>query len=377
MKWIVRPARDVIFADSPKKIGKALEEISKHSVVGVDTEYYGFNQDKESAVGRAKAVSVQLAGLTGPRVFIPLWKGKDPQGAYKNIYCLKEWLEDKTETKVYHNAKADLHIFSNYEIAANGLLGDTMVMDYYAFNGEQHHALKECIRRYFSSESGLSEKILPYTSEDSIDYSDVFRQAKALKKPGKNGEILYGKQTFIPPISEAIRTEEGIAKLIDYSVKDPFFTAVLFEFLKEKLESMPWQGDDNYYEFYRRFALPYTMCLFEMERQGCPVDLEHLKKVSVQIEKDIQNIDFEISRVKQQVLNARFMYESLTKFSQIYESATPQELKELLPCFVEKVTWTPSEIEIALFDHEEQRGQLPSGNRSSAGALDVVKWLPR
>ena len=180
MKWIVRPARDVIFADSPKKIGKALEEISKHSVVGVDTEYYGFNQDKESAVGRAKAVSVQLAGLTGPRVFIPLWKGKDPQGAYKNIYCLKEWLEDKTETKVYHNAKADLHIFSNYEIAANGLLGDTMVMDYYAFNGEQHHALKECIRRYFSSESGLSEKILPYTSEDSIDYSDVFRQAKAL-----------------------------------------------------------------------------------------------------------------------------------------------------------------------------------------------------
>ena len=198
-----------------------------------------------------------------------------------------------------------------------------MVMDYYAFNGEQHHALKECIRRYFSSESGLSEKILPYTSEDSIDYSDVFRQAKALKKPGKNGEILYGKQTFIPPISEAIRTEEGIAKLIDYSVKDPFFTAVLFEFLKEKLESMPWQGDDNYYEFYRRFALPYTMCLFEMERQGCPVDLEHLKKVSVQIEKDIQETEKDF-------LRACVQAGAPTSFLETFNPNSPVQLANLL-----------------------------------------------
>ena len=105
-------------------------------------------------------------------------------------------------------------------------------------------------------------------------------------------------------------------------------------------------------------------------------ELNRLELQREQIEKDIQNIDFEINQVKQQVLSAKVMYDSLTKFSQIYEAATPQELKELLPCFVEKVTWTPTEIEIALFEQEVQKGQFPSSNHSSAGALEVVNWLP-
>ena len=105
-------------------------------------------------------------------------------------------------------------------------------------------------------------------------------------------------------------------------------------------------------------------------------ELNRLELQREQIEKDIQNIDFEINQVKQQVLSAKVMYDSLTKFSQIYEAATPQELKELLPCFVEKVTWTPSEIEIALFEQEVQKGQFPSSNHSNAGALEVVNWLP-
>ncbi len=80
--------------------------------------------------------------------------------------------------------------------------------------------------------------------------------------------------------------------------------------------------------------------------------------------------------MRQQVLNATAMHESLTRFSQIYENAAPLEFKELVPKFVEKITWKPTEIEIALFDHEEQKGQLPSSNHSSSGALEVINWLP-
>ena len=95
--------------------------------------------------------------------------------------------------------------------------------------------------------------------------------------------------------------------------------------------------------------------------------------------KDIQNIDFEIDRVKQQVLSAEVMHESLVRFSQIYETATPLELKELLPRFVERITWKATEIEIALFNREEERGQSSTtpSNHSGGGALDVIKWLPR
>ena len=42
-----------------------------------------------------------------------------------------------------------------------------------------------------------------------------------------------------------------------------------------------------------------------------------------QKEKDINTIEFEINQVKQQILSAKVMHESLTKFSQIYEVATP------------------------------------------------------
>ena len=95
--------------------------------------------------------------------------------------------------------------------------------------------------------------------------------------------------------------------------------------------------------------------------------------------KDIQNIDFEIDRVKQQVLSAEVMHESLVRFSQIYETATPLELKELLPRFVERITWKATEIEIALFNREEERGQSSTtpSNHSGGGALDVINWLPR
>ena len=107
-------------------------------------------------------------------------------------------------------------------------------------------------------------------------------------------------------------------------------------------------------------------------------ELNGLESQKEQIEKDITGLDFEINQVKQQVLSAKVMHESLTKFRQIYEVATPKELQDLLPRFVERVTWTPTEIEIALFDQEVQRGQLDNGNATTngGGALPVVNWLP-
>ena len=102
-------------------------------------------------------------------------------------------------------------------------------------------------------------------------------------------------------------------------------------------------------------------------------DLEIQKQ---QIEKDITNIDFEISQGKQQTLDAQVMHESLTRFRQIYEKATPIELMELLPRFVERIIWTPTEIQIALFDHEVEKGAVPNDvNHPEGGALEFVDWL--
>jgi len=55
-----------------------------------------------------------------------------------------------------------------------------------------------------------------------------------------------------------------------------------------------------------------------------------------------------------------------------------EEQKALVPRIVESITFTPTEIEIALFDHMIERGLLipPTVNHFSNGALECSKWLP-
>ena len=107
-------------------------------------------------------------------------------------------------------------------------------------------------------------------------------------------------------------------------------------------------------------------------------ELGRLEEQKTQIEKDIQNIQFETDKVQQQVISAVAVYQALKKFSELCDIGNPQELKDLITSFVERITWKGSEIEIALFEHEAEKGLFPlDGNQSGDGALDVRKKLPR
>ncbi|MFH0754103.1 MAG: recombinase family protein [Candidatus Omnitrophota bacterium] len=106
--------------------------------------------------------------------------------------------------------------------------------------------------------------------------------------------------------------------------------------------------------------------------------LVEYEEQKAEIERDIERISFEIDKVKMQVMNAKVMHESLQKFRQIADVASPEEIKDLIPRFIEKIIWKPEEIKIALFEQEVQRGLLaPSATTGKSGALDVSEWLPR
>ncbi len=72
--------------------------------------------------------------------------------------------------------------------------------------------------------------------------------------------------------------------------------------------------------------------------------------------------------------NRFMMHKSLTKFSQIYDNATPIEIKELLPYFIDHITFTPQEIKIALFDQPTDKGLFV--NHSDKCAPEFSDWLP-
>ena len=70
------------------------------------------------------------------------------------------------------------------------------------------------------------------------------------------------------------------------------------------------------------------------------------------------------------------------KFSQVYDNATPQTLRDLLPYFVYGITFTPQEIQIALFDQPTEKGLFActangSVNHSGVSAPECIEWLPR
>ncbi len=276
--------KNVFIADTREKVQEAIRLARSWKVVGVDVESYGHDPKKEHPYGKAKCISVQIASTKGKMIFIPLWKDEDPQGRIELLFDLAEWLEEDRRQKVLHNAKYDMHVLANYGIELRGFLGDTQVMDYLAYNGQKRHGLKEAVRR--CAAKGLDLGI--YTGEDAVDYGDVFRAPRPLKRKGKNGETLYGKATWIQPLTEVIKTPEGVKKLIKYAVKDPRFTALIYKHHRAVMKAVPWsKARGNYFDYYEQFEVDYTKALFEMECEGAPIDTERLEANRLDIEQKI------------------------------------------------------------------------------------------
>ena len=305
LKWIIRPPvepkeltwpsrKGVMVADTVERCREALAMFRDQPIVGVDVEAYGCDPRREHPKGKARALSIQFAGETGPSVFVPLWTVSgyerngdfqiNPTGREHLLDVFAEWLEDDRRTKVLHNGMFDRHVLANHQITMRGFLGDTLVMDYYVNNGEQLHGLKECMRREFGE-------------RDSVDYKDVFREFKKLKRPRlnkKTGEIeTHGKQTFVPSLLDVIKTQEGVNKLVNYAVKDPIYTVRLYKHLYRRLEEMPWvkaspgQEALPYSEFYTRVARRYSDTLYKMEDTGCPINEKKLLGIRDRLETDI------------------------------------------------------------------------------------------
>jgi len=313
-KWMVSPRSErvremvwpevpgVLIADTVERCREALDLIRVQPVVGVDVESYGANPKKEHVRYKSKALSIQFAGRRGPKVFVPMWTvvrangdgtwDINPTGNEHLLDVFAEWLEDSRPQKVLHNAKHDRHTLANHGVTMRGFLGDTLVMDYLYANGEQLHGLKECMRRYFKEKSAL-------------DYSEVFREFKPLKKPRLDKEtgewITHGKQKFLPDLLDVVRTQGGVNKLIDYSVKDPYFTVLLYEHLAEKLRGMPWVKQEgvslSYFDYYEKIERPYSDVLFDMEMVGAPIDFERLQGISSKVDADLEDLEREFMHI--------------------------------------------------------------------------------
>lgn len=95
-----------------------------------------------------------------------------------------------------------------------------------------------------------------------------------------------------------------------------------------------------------------------------------------QIEGEITEIDFQIKEVKNKVINAEVMRDSLVRFVELFEEGNDDERKDLMRLIVHKVIWTPEEIKYALYDRPIDTVYPDNPNQEMALALSSADAEP-
>jgi len=167
--------------------------------------------------------------------------------------------------KLAQNATYDIIWLGNYDVKVSGPVYDTMGMDFY-FDEEgrkNRHGLEVMMGDHF----GLKKK--------------TFKQTFTLPpEPGrKTGKLQTLDDVYF----------EDQDKLFKYSLSDPIATLFLFEFLKEKLERIPWTEELSYMDLFDMLEPDLVTAGLQMETNGMLPDLAVLDEKGDMINEAYEN----------------------------------------------------------------------------------------
>jgi DNA polymerase-1 len=226
-------------------------------IVSLDTETRNCEVGEESPVGKARATCATIATSEYPNLYL------DNYGEYEgNIRVLKRWLADETKPKVGHNlVPFDKHVLANHGLTLNGVYADTLTMDFLLDTSRAgRHSVESAV------EDWLGEK------------HDNYRTTFQTPHINKNGQPSVAKKVLQP---HTWWWDQGHHEKVDkYACKDTRITLKLFEHHRRRLEDTPWSTrlGQSYWDFYKRFTMPYAEVLWRMERRGILVDIPYLEE---------------------------------------------------------------------------------------------------
>lgn len=229
---------------------KALcELLEKSKIIALDTETTGPFPIQDTLVGISFAIDTDKA------YYIPV--GHTGEGSEKQcelnlvINSLKPILESSKSLKVLHNAKFDMLVFSHYGINIKGELFDTLLAANLIRNAWQEINLKK-LSLFFLNEPMTTFKNLLGNNYKTIAQVPLDRAS------------VYGAQ-------------------------DSLQTLKLLPIIKKELDK-----NINFKNFYESIELPILYILIEMEKTGIILDKEKLYTVSIEVGKELENIERKI-----------------------------------------------------------------------------------
>ena len=224
-----------------------LDKLSQADAIGIDTETTSLDAMNAALVG------ISIAFQAGEAVYIPvghsLTAAPEQLDLQDVLGRLKPHLENPALKKIGQNLKYDQHVFANYDIALNGIAGDSMLASYII---ESHlgHGLDELSERWLGLET--------------ITYESLC---------GKGAKQIGFADVAVEPATE-------------YAAQDADFALRLEAHLRAQM-------DAKQLEMYEKMELPVAQVLFEMERNGVQIDRAELARQSAELGAELMKLEQE------------------------------------------------------------------------------------
>lgn len=271
--------------------------------VTVDTETFGSDIKKESAVGMAKASSVQFSTKEFPKgIYLDTLDEN-----VKYLPFLRNWAEDPNALKVGHNFKYETIVFRNHGMKLKGLYADTIILDYMLNSSrEGRHDLETACYDW---------KLSPVELDS---YSDTFKWFPLTR----NGKGPPSKVAKLKSHVEWWREGET-DRVIKYACKDTEWTQKLLRHHERAIRDVPWVGKKSMWDYYTNIERRFSDVLAEMEIRGTYVDVDRLDELHETFAADIEKAGADF-------------YEALAKqgldpeFIANFNDGSPTQLSELL-----------------------------------------------
>jgi DNA polymerase-1 len=233
---------------SEEELKTLISELKHAGEFALDTETTSINPIDAELVGISLSYKEKVA------FYVPLGHTEKENNLDLTLVIknLKQILEDERIRKVGHNLKYDLEVLRRYGIELKGIYFDTMVASYLLNPSFRQHNLN-----YLALEH-LDHKMIPI--------SDLIGSGSKQKS---FAEV---------PIKDAS----------NYSCEDVDFTLRLKEIFSPKLSLLSLE------KLFFEVELPLIEVLAEMEMVGVSIDVDHLNKLSKELEKQLNQLTWRI-----------------------------------------------------------------------------------
>lgn len=234
---------------------KFVEELKKQKEFSFDSETTSLDVLSADIVGLSFCWDDEIAYYIPVSHFKSL---KDQVDIEVLINSLTPVFEDESVKKIGQNLKYDIGVLAKYGINTKGISFDSMLAAYIV-NPE-------------GSGYGLSALAKKYLGLDSVDYS----------------EVTEGDKDF---------NEVSVEDATHYACQDAHYVWLLKDKLLKELE------EKDVLEVFKTIEVPLLSVLSKMERSGVEIDVEFLKKMSVELGEKLEVFEKQIEELAGEKFN--------------------------------------------------------------------------